>query len=93
MKPTLKGGLDAVIPLVKWEKGDADSIDIFVDRNDGKGFIFLANDSQPDYIDTFPISTTATWEYKGIYKIADDHVGEYSDGIAITVTKQVASIV
>jgi hypothetical protein len=92
MKPILKGALDAGRPIIKWKKGDADSIDIYVDRNDGKGFVFLANDSHPDYIDTFPIPATAIWEYKGIYKIADEQVGEFSDAISITVTKQVATV-
>jgi hypothetical protein len=92
MKPVLKGGLDAGRPLIKWKKGDADSIDIYVNRNDDKGFVFLANDSQPDYIDTLPLPVSGIWEYKAIYKIADEQVGEFSDIIAITVSKQVANI-
>jgi hypothetical protein len=92
MKPLLKPGLDAGRPLIKWKKGDADSIDIYVDRKDAKGFVFLANDSQPDYVDTFELSPgidTALWSYKGIYKIADEHVGEFSEPISITVTRNV----
>lgn len=93
LKPKLSGGLDAGRPLIKWKKGHADSIDIYVDRNDGNGFIFLANDYTPDYIDTNPIpeeKETVVWAYKGIYRIKDEQVGEFSDVIKIAVTRQVA---
>ncbi|WP_028980959.1 hypothetical protein [Sporocytophaga myxococcoides] len=93
LKPKLSGGLDAGRPLIKWKKGHADSIDIYVDRNDGKGFIFLANDYTPDYIDTNPIPEekgTVVWAYKAIYRIKDEQVGEFSDIIEIVVTRQVA---
>lgn len=92
MKPEINGGLDAHRPLIKWKKGIADSIDIYVDRKDGKGFVFLANDSTPDYIDTNPLPSgmdTAIWSYKGIYKVQDEQVGEFSNTINITVTRQV----
>jgi hypothetical protein len=32
----IKPGLDAGRPLIKWKKGDANSIDIYVDRKDSK---------------------------------------------------------
>jgi len=92
LKPILIGALDAGRPLIKWTKGTADSIDIYVERIAGAGFTFLANDTQPDYIDTFPIPdgvTTAKWSYKAIYKIGDEVVGSYSEPISITVTRQV----
>jgi hypothetical protein len=92
MKPQLKPAHDAGRPRIKWRKGEADSIDLYVDRHDGKGFVFLANDSQPDYIDTCAVPSglsSVVWDYKGIYKITDEHVGEFSDAISITVTKEV----
>ncbi|MBO9702441.1 MAG: hypothetical protein J7604_19680 [Sporocytophaga sp.] len=92
-KPKLNGGLDAGRPLIKWKKGQADSLDIYVDRNDGNGFIFLVNDYTPDYIDTNPIpdeKEMAIWAYKGIYRIKDEQVGEFSEIIKIAVTRQVA---
>jgi hypothetical protein len=95
MKPDLKGALDAGRPLIKWKKKNASSIDIYVDRKDGKGFIFLANDSQPDYLDTFELpaaQTSAVWDYRGIYRIGDEQVGDFSEGISITVTRKVAFV-
>ncbi|MBI4711722.1 MAG: hypothetical protein HY762_00185 [Planctomycetes bacterium] len=91
LKPALKYRLDAGRPLIIWLKGPADSIDIYVDRKDGKGFVYLANDSQPDYLDTFPIPagvTTAVWDYKAVYRIGDDPVGQFSEPIQVTVTRK-----
>ncbi|MBI4713208.1 MAG: hypothetical protein HY762_07920 [Planctomycetes bacterium] len=91
LKPVLNSRLDAERPLIIWKKGPADSIDIYVDRKDGLGFVFLATDTQPDYLDTFPIPagiTTALWDYKAIYKIGDDQVGRFSEPIQVTVTRK-----
>src|SRR5947209_4300108 len=50
-KPVLDLSLEAGRPTVLWNKGDADALEIWVDRGDGKGFIFLAIDTEPDYPD------------------------------------------
>ena len=92
LKPELKSRLDANRPLIIWSKGPADSIDIYVDRKDGSGFVFLATDSQPDYLDTFPVPAgvaSAVWEYKAIYRIGDEQVGQFSETVKVTVTRQV----
>lgn len=74
---------------IVWTKGDADCLEIWVDRGDGKGFIFLAIDSQPDYPDTtasLPATgASAVWKYKGIYRLADEQAGQWSDIISTTV--------
>lgn len=92
LKPVLKSRLDAGRPLIIWFKGPADSIDIYVDRKDRQGFVYLATDSQPDYLDTFPMPddiTSAVWDYKAIYRIGDDRVGQFSEPIQVTVTRQI----
>jgi hypothetical protein len=91
LKPVLKSRLDAGRPLIIWKKDHTDSIDIYVDRKDGMGFVYLANDSQPDYLDTFPVPagiTSVVWDYKAIYKIGDEQVGKFSEPIQVTVTRQ-----
>ncbi len=92
MKPLLKSRLDSGRPLIIWKKGPAaDVLDIYVDRKDGMGFVFLVTDTQPDYLDTFPVPAgmpTAIWDYKAIYRIGDDMVGKFSDPISVTVTRQ-----
>jgi hypothetical protein len=95
MKPELKGAYDANRPLIRWKKGCSDSIDLFVDRNDGAGFRFLANDTQQDYIDTYELrgKELAVWNYKGIYKIGDETVGSISETISITVDKRISVMI
>ena len=70
--------------LVKWEKGFAEAIRIFVDR--GSGFTWLATDSEPDYLDTFAMPAgAATWKYKAIYEIDGEEVGQFSDEAEVQV--------
>lgn len=59
-----------------------------VDRGDGKGFVFLAEDTVPGYTDTaaLPASgASAVWKYKGIYREADVQVGQWSDVVSTPV--------
>jgi len=91
LQPELKSEIVAGHPVIKWTKGHADALDIFVDRNDGAGFVFLATDTSPDYTDTTPLPQgveSAVWEYQAIYKINDDQVGKYSESIKVTVSKK-----
>jgi len=63
-----------------------DMIEIQVDRNDGKGFVFMANDTTPGYVDTTPQPTTPVkWKYRAIYRVGDQQVGLWSDEKSITV--------
>lgn len=70
--------------LVKWKKGFAEAIRIFVDR--GSGFVWLATDSEPDYLDTFAMpAAAATWTYKAVYEIDGEAVGLFSEEAAVQV--------
>ena len=92
MKPVLKVKLSAGKPEIIWKKGNADSIDLYVDRGDGKSYVYLANDSAPNYTDTAILSNGAKvseWKYKGIYRIKDEQVGQFSDEISVVVKKEV----
>ena len=94
LKPLLKSRLDAGRPLIIWTKGSTEGIDIYVDRQDGAGFVFLATDTKPDYLDTVDHPEgveSAVFEYKAIYRIDDEQVGQFSDPIRVTVTKQLGA--
>lgn len=74
--------------LLKWQKGDADALHIEADRGAGAGWVFLAVDTIPDYMDTHPLPPagfSATWKYRCSYKINDEFVGEWSDVAIIAV--------
>ena len=91
LQPVLKHRLDGDRAMILWKKGPAESIDIYVDRKDGLGFVYLANDSHPDYLDTFPVPAgvqTAVWDYKAVYSINDEQVGQFSDPMPVTVSRQ-----
>jgi hypothetical protein len=63
-----------------------DICEIWVDRGDGKGFVFLTYDTTPGYTDTTPFpATPAKWTYKAIYRVGDAQVGLWSKLVSIIV--------
>ncbi|MDF2452700.1 MAG: hypothetical protein K0S26_2204 [Bacteroidota bacterium] len=90
MQPILKIKLDAGRPHLKWIKGEADALDLYVDRDDGNGFVLLGRLMRNEYVDIASLPSTKLideWNYKGIYVIADQAVGMYSAISSITVKK------
>lgn len=91
---TLQSVLSLVIingqVLVKWTWGGyvafLSSCEIWVDRGDGKGFVFLTIDTTPGYTDTqaFPAALTK-WIYKAIYHMDEQQAGLWSQPVSITV--------
>ena len=76
--------------FVKWGWGGyaayLSSCEIWVDRGDGKGFVFLTIDTTPGYTDTqaFP-AALAKWTYKAIYRVDEQQFGLWSQPVSITV--------
>jgi hypothetical protein len=63
-----------------------DQCELQVDRGDGKGFVLLAYDTTPGYVDTAPFPATPTkWTYKAIYRVDDAQVGQWSNPVTLTV--------
>jgi len=76
--------------FVKWGWGGygqyLDSCEIWVDRGDGKGWVFLTIDTTPNYTDTTALPTApAKWSYKAIYRVGETQVGVWSAPVSITV--------
>jgi hypothetical protein len=64
-----------------------DSCEIWVDRGDGKGFVFLTVDTTPNYTDTTPLpATPAKWSYKATYRVGENQVGLWSAPVSLTVS-------
>jgi len=60
-------------------------IELQVDRY-GNGYVFLANDTTPCYTDTTLLPAAPTiWKYRGIYRVGDQRVGQWSNEVTITV--------
>jgi hypothetical protein len=73
----LKASVGGVFVDWSWGGNGAflDMIEIQVDRNDGHGFVFLANDTTPGYNDTAPFpAAVAKWTYRAIYRVDDARV-------------------
>lgn len=90
LKPVLKLRLNGSQVEIPWGwqgySTDLDSIEIQVDRGDGKGFGMLTIDTTVGYTDTAPFPATVTqWTYRAIYRLGDDRVGQWSDEISINV--------
>jgi hypothetical protein len=88
LKPVLDVELDAGQVDIGWTKQGMDGLEIQADRGDGKGFVFLAIDTIPNYTDTAPMPAagqSALWKYKAIYLQADQRVGQWSDVVSIPV--------
>jgi hypothetical protein len=68
LKPTYSTGGH---PELKWKKGKFQGIEIWIDRGDGKGWLYLDKDMHPDFTDkisTLPAAGASTiWKYKAIY--------------------------
>ena len=61
-----------------------DMIELQVDR--GTGFQVLAYDTTPGYVDSEPIPATPTkWKYRGIYRVGDQRVGQWSAEATVVV--------
>lgn len=90
MQPDIKIKLDVGKPHLKWVKGFAEAIDLYSDKNDGQGFVYIGRLLRNDYLDKSefaPNKIYDEWHYKGIYVIADKQVGLYSKVSSVDVKK------
>ena len=63
-----------------------DMIELQVDRGDGQGFVLLAYDTTPGYIDPAPLpAAPVKWTYRAIYHVGEQLVGLWSNETSITV--------
>ncbi len=71
---------------IPWKKGGFQGIRIEKDRGDGHGFVFIAVDTTPGYVDTEAHPATLTiWKYRAFYIIGDVKVGQCSAVVEVKV--------
>lgn len=90
LKPELRISLNVGRPHIKWTKGQADATDLYVDRNDGLGFLMIGRFTRSEYLDITVLpdgKRYEEWHYKAIYVIADKLVGLYSDVMSVDVKR------
>jgi hypothetical protein len=90
LKPLLRINLKGPLPNVKSSKGIATAMDLYADRNDGQGFVFVGRLTRAQYLDKTPLPAEAEffeWKYKAIFVIADKQVGQMSNVVSVVLRK------
>jgi hypothetical protein len=90
MQPNLSVRLESGFPKLKWTKGEADGVKIYVDRHDNAGFVLIKQTVKNSFLDTTPLPVntySVTWDYKAKYLIEDDEVGLFSQVLSINVIR------
>lgn len=90
IQPNITAIINGTHVDVRWDwsgfRDFLDQIEIQVDRGDGQGFVGLAFDTTPGYVDTQPFpSAPVKWTYQAIYRLGDSRVGQWSKPASITV--------
>jgi len=86
LQPTLSVKFVNDQPYLDWAKAGMEALEIEVDR--GNGFTLLTIDTHPGHLDTAPLppaGTTALWRYRGIYRLKDQRVGQWSAVLEVAV--------
>ena len=79
LKPVIDIAIKAGQPAILWSKGDADTLEIWVDRGDDKGFGLFTIASSPRVPDPTPLPASPVhWKYKAIYRLKDAQIGNWS---------------
>ncbi len=80
--------IDGGRPEIIWKRNGLDALEIWVDRSDGKGFVFCEIDLKPNFTDEHMLPTQPElWRYKAIYRVDNKQVGKWSDIVSIAVVK------
>ena len=90
ISPVLKGALDVGRPHLKWQKGEADAIDLYSDHGDGTGFHLVGRFMRNEYLDVTPVpagKAAEEYKYKAVYVIGDTQVGVMSQVFSITALR------
>ena len=85
-KPSFTLSTEAGHPVLKWKKNGVGSVNIYVDRGDGRGFVLLCGCPRAKYVDMYPLPTSiANWTYKIVYTKGVTEYGLFSDPSSIAV--------
>jgi hypothetical protein len=90
LQPRLIIRLDNGRPRIKCIKGIAHALDLYADRKDGNGFVFLTRLLKMDYRDIADLPADKVlheWEYKAMYVIGNNQVGLMSSVTSVIVKR------
>jgi hypothetical protein len=89
--PDLALTMENGYPRLRWKKGKADGVAIYVDRQDGNGFVLFDYTVKNFYIDKTELPGDAfrvNWDYKVRYYVGDDEVGLFSAVVQAKVVRR-----
>ena len=91
LQPVITASLTNGHAYIGWDWGGnsqyLDSCEIWVDRNDGKGWGLLTIDTTPNYTDTTALpATPAKWSYKATYRVGENQAGVWSAPVSLNVS-------
>lgn len=87
LQPALQAEVSGGQVIVKWKKGKADSINIYVKRGTSD-FTLAGTDAKPPYYDPTPLPAEATtWTYRAVYVVKDRETGKFSDEVSVLVKR------
>jgi len=68
-------------PVLKWDGGQFESVEIWKDSGHGKGYEKLGRSNNSEYVDKTPLTPNKceVWKYSAIYLFKDEMVGNWSD--------------
>lgn len=92
VKPVLKITLDVGNPKIKYKKNRTKGINLYCDRDDGKGMLLIKAVTKSTYVDETPLPAgvnSAVWKYMAIHVVDDIEVGIPSDEVVVTVRRVV----
>lgn len=81
-KPDLVIASRSGYPVLQWTKGQADALELWVDRGDGQGFAFLTIATDSRYTDRSP-AAGGNCTYKAVYRLRDAQVGQWSNLVSL----------
>ena len=87
MQPVLNADFKGGHPRVLWAMHGMDALELEADHGDGH-FSLLTIDMTPNHIDTTPLppaGTVVLWRYRAIYRLRDEQVGNWSQGLEVSV--------
>ena len=89
-QPTLTISSEGGKITLKWKKNGFKAIDIYVDRNDGKGFVFLMTSLSTSFSDNYELPTGVTvgsMSYKARYRTKDEPCGNFSNIVVGSIVR------
>jgi hypothetical protein len=90
IQPVLTIEVKNSYPILTWNRSRMHGVHIYVDKQDGNGFMMTEKRTSTSFTDTSPLpagEVKASRTYKIRYILNDDEVGKFSEGILVELVR------